>query len=566
MASYDGFEYDVLIVGSGAGGGMAAHILTEAGVKVLMLEAGRDYDPVEETPMFMENHEAPLRGSSTTDKDFGYYDATIDGGWSVPGEPYTNAEGTTFRWWRARMLGGRTNHFGRYVPRFNDRDFKPYTHDGLGVDWPLDYAEVQPWYDKCEKLVGVSGNNPGIYDVPDSGEGVLQPHAKPRVYELLVEAACKKLGLPIVPMRRAVLTRAQDTREACFNATDCGRGCSIGAAFQTTTSVIPWAKDTGNLKVVTDAMVKEVHLNDDGKASGVTFVNRKTREDVRVDANYVILAASACETARLMLNSISEKFPSGIANTSGQVGRNLMDSTGADFTGYIPALEGRPKYNEDGLSGNHLYIPWWDYEGQDNGSVKFKRGYHLEIGGGFGEPSMGTGRGVDGYGKEAKNKLRKKYGSGIYFALRGEMVVNENCYCDIDPTMKDKWGIPVLRFHWKWSDEEYNQVAHGIEWTEKIIKAMGGYVTSPKRTPEEALLPGGLIIHEVGTTRMGDDPATSVTNKWGQTWDVDNLYIMDGGVFASNPHKNCTITILTLAMKNATKLAHEIKGGEINNG
>jgi choline dehydrogenase-like flavoprotein len=190
----------------------------------------------------------------------------------------------------------------------------------------------------------------------------------------------------------------------------------------------------------------------------------------------------------------------------------------------------------------------------------------LEIGGGFGEPSMGTGRGAEGYGKAAKDQIRKKYGSGIYFALRGEMVVNENCYCDIDPSMKDKWGIPVLRFHWKWSDEEYNQVAHGIEWTEKIIRAMGGYVTSPKRTPEEALLPGGLIIHEVGTTRMGDDPATSVTNKWGQTWDVDNLYIMDGGVFASNPHKNCTITILTLAMKNATKLAHEIKGGEINNG
>ncbi|MEZ5759481.1 MAG: GMC family oxidoreductase [Emcibacteraceae bacterium] len=563
MATFEGFEYDVVIVGSGAGGGMAAHILTEAGIRVLMLEAGRDYDPVTETPMFMENHQAPLRGVSTSDKDFGYYDGTVDGGWTVPGEPYTKADGTEFLWWRARMLGGRTNHFGRYVPRFNDRDFKPFSHDGLGVDWPLDYEEVQPWYDQCEKLVGVSGNNPGIYDVPDSGEGVLQPHAQPRVYELLVKAACDKLGLPIVPMRRAVLTRPIGDREACFNATHCGRGCAIGAAFQTTTSVIPWAKDTGNLRLVTDAMVKEVHLDENGKASGVTFVNRKTREDVRVDARVVILAASACETARLMLNSKSEKFPNGLANSSGQVGRNLMDSTGADISGHIPALKGRPRYNEDGLAGNHLYIPWWDYEGQDNGSVNFKRGYHLEIDGGFEAPSMGIGANVDGYGTSAKQAVRDEYGSNITFALRGEMVVSDDCYCEIDPDVKDKWGIPVLKFHWKWSEEELNQTAHGLEWGEKIINAMGGYVTSPKRKPEEAILAGGQIIHEVGTTRMGDNPKTSVTNKWGQTWDVENLYIMDGGVFASNPHKNCTITILTLAMKNATELAAKIKGGQL---
>ena len=560
MASFDGFEYDVVIVGSGAGGGMSAHILTEAGIKVLMLEAGRDYDPVTETPMFNEKHEAPLRGASTPDKNFGYYDATIDGGWSVPGEPYTTAEGTEFLWWRTRMLGGRTNHFGRYVPRFNDRDFKPFSHDGLGVDWPLDYDEMQRWYDKCEKLVGVSGNNPGIYDVPDSGEGVLQPHAQPRVYELLVKAAVEKLGIPIVPMRRAVLTRDIGEREACFNATACGRGCSIGAAFQTTTSVIPWAKETGNLKVVTDAMVSQVHVNDDGNASGVTFVDKKTMENVTIDADVVTLAASACETARLMLNSKSDKFPDGLANSSGQVGRNLMDSTGANISGRVPALEGRPRYNEDGLAGNHLYIPWWDYDGQDKGTVNFKRGYHLEIGGGFGDPGMGIGGYADGYGATAKQMVRDQYGSHISFALRGEMVVNDDCYCEIDPTVKDKWGIPVLRFHWKWSEEELNQVAHGLEWGEKIIKAMGGYVTSPSRTPEQAILEGGEIIHEVGTTRMGDDPKTSVTNKWGQAWDVDNLYIMDGGIFASNPHKNCTITILTLAMKNATKLAEEIKG------
>jgi len=362
----------------------------------------------------------------------------------------------------------------------------------------------------------------------------------------------------MVPMRRAVLTRPLDDRQACFYATGCGRGCSIGAAFQTTTSLLPWAKKTGNLKLLTDAMVKEVHLDYDGRASGVTFINRQTREDVRVDAEVVILAASACETARLMLNSKSEKFPNGLANSSGQIGRNLMDSLGADIGGYIPGLKGRPKYNEDGYSGNHLYIPWWDNAGQKDGSLDFTRGYHFEVGGGFGAPSMGIASRVDGYGKTAKDEVRDLYGTGIGLSLRGEMVQSDDCYCEIDEEVKDKWGIPVLKFHWKWSQQELNQVAHGLEWAKKLIEGMGGVVNSPDVTPEQAIKAGGQIIHEVGTARMGDDPATSVVNQWGQTWDVDNLYLMDGAVFASNPHKNCTLTILTLAMRNTTHLAEQL--------
>ncbi|MBT7225787.1 MAG: GMC family oxidoreductase, partial [Gammaproteobacteria bacterium] len=333
MASFEGFEYDVLIVGSGAGGGMSAHILTEAGIRVLLLEAGRNYDPVTETPMFQQNHEAPLRGVSTSDKNFGYFDATVDGGWQVPGEPYTEADGTRFMWWRARMLGGRTNHFGRLVPRFTPEDFNMADRDGLGENWPIDYDEVAPWYDRTEKLIGVSGTNPGLEDTPASADGVLQPPPKPRVYELLLKAVTDKMGIPAVPMRRAVITQDLDDRKACFYATGCGRGCSIGAAFQTTTSLLPWAQKTGNMKLVTDAMVKEVHVDENGRASGVTFVNRLTNEDIRVDADRVILAASACETARLMLNSKSALHPNGLANSSGQVGRNLMDSLGADIGG-----------------------------------------------------------------------------------------------------------------------------------------------------------------------------------------------------------------------------------------
>jgi choline dehydrogenase-like flavoprotein len=563
MASFEGFEYDVLIVGSGAGGGMSAHILTEAGIRVLLLEAGRNYDPVTETPMFQQNHEAPLRGVSTSDKNFGYYDATVDGGWQVPGEPYTEADGTRFMWWRARMLGGRTNHFGRLVPRFTPEDFKMADRDGLGENWPIDYDEVAPWYDRTEKLIGVSGTNPGLEDTPASADGVLQPPPKPRVYELLLKAVADKMGIPAVPMRRAVITQDLDDRKACFYATGCGRGCSIGAAFQTTTSLLPWAQKTGNMKLVTNAMVKEVHVDENGQASGVTFVNRLTNEDIRVDADRVILAASACETARLMLNSKSALHANGLANSSGQVGRNLMDSLGADMGGYIPALKGRPKYNEDGYAGNHLYIPWWDNEGQRDGSLDFTRGYHFEVGGGFGSPGMGVASRVDGYGKKAKDEVRDLYGTGIGLSLRGEMVQSDNCYCEIDEEVKDKWGIPVLKFHWKWSEQELNQVAHGLEWGKKIIEAMGGIVNDPDATPEQAIKAGGQIIHEVGTTRMGDNPATSVVNQWGQCWDVDNLYVMDGGVFTSNPHKNCTLTILTLAMRNATHLAEQMTAGEV---
>jgi len=239
-----------------------------------------------------------------------------------------------------------------------------------------------------------------------------------------------------------------------------------------------------------------------------------------------------------------------------------MDSLGADLGGFIPALKGRPKYNEDGYAGNHLYIPWWDNAGQKDGSLDFTRGYHFEVGGGFGSPGMGIASRVDGYGKRAKDEVRDLYGTSIGLSLRGEMVQSDNCYCEIDEEVKDKWGIPVLKFHWEWSEQELNQVAHGLKWGKKIIEAMGGIVNDPDATPEQAIKAGGQIIHEVGTTRMGDNPATSVVNQWGQCWDVDNLYVMDGGVFTSNPHKNCTLTILTLAMRNATHLAEQMTAGE----
>lgn len=556
------FNYEVLVVGSGAGGAMAAYELTRQGHKVLLLEAGRNYDPKTETPMFKPNAAAPLMGSSTPDKDFGFYDSTVDGGWQVPNEPYTTAEGSEFLWWRARMLGGRTNHWGRYSLRFSEHDFKGKSRDGLGADWPFVYDDIAPWYDKTEALVGICGTNTGLDDMPPSPEGVLQPPPTPRVPELLVAAAAKKHGITAVPMHRAVLTKPLDSRAACFYATPCGHGCSIGAAFQTTTSLLPMAMATGNLQVITDAMVKEVSVDATGKVTGVLYVDKKTASEKQLSAKVVILAASACESARILLNSKSAKHPNGLANSSGQVGRNLMDSTGAHLSALVPALMNRPRYNEDGHTANHLFIPWWGHKAQANKELNFPRGYHFELGGRFSEPGAYVSGKLQGYGPALKQQVRAHYGAYVTFALRGEMLPNAHCYMDIDPNITDKWGIPVARFHWRWSEHELKQVEHGLQTAKQILQTMGAEV-GELPSAEQAIKKGGEIIHEVGTTRMGSSAQDSVTNQWGQSWDCPNLFVMDGGVFASNPHKNATLTILTLAMRNSAWLAQQLKAGAL---
>src|SRR6185436_1743556 len=374
----------------------SAYHLTKSGLKVLMLEAGRNYDPASETPMFNIPAEAPLRGASTPDKPFGFYDATVDGGWEVPNEPYTVAEGSEpFTWWRPRMLGGRTNHWGRIALRFGPLDFKPRSRDGLGDDWPITYDDLAPWYDKTEKLIGVSGAAParGLTNTPDSPPGCLLKAPPPRAFEMFYERGFRAMGIPVVPMHGAVLTspvEEMNGRNTCVFATPCGRGCAIGANFQSTTVLLPPAKATGNLTITTDALVYQVDLDGAGKAKGVTYVDRVTGEHHSVTAKAVVLAAGSGETARILLNSKSSAFPNGLCNGDGMVGRYLMDSVGLNVTGQFPAMEGLPPTNDDGMSVEHTYVPWWGYD--KHKELGFPRGYHVEIGGGRGMPSVGLAR------------------------------------------------------------------------------------------------------------------------------------------------------------------------------
>jgi choline dehydrogenase-like flavoprotein len=587
-AQADKKTYDVIVVGSGAAGGQTAYTLAMEGAKVLMLEAGRHYEPASETPMMQTNGDAPLRGSGTPEKPFGFYDATIDGGWQVPGEPYTSASddpARQFVWWRARMLGGRTNHWGRISLRNGPYDFKPYSRDGLGFDWPIGYEDLAPYYDKVEMLIGVYGANDGLENTPNSSPDVLLPPPKPKVSDLLIQQRAKKLGIPAVAGHRAVLTTRLDhkrlprllhpgndkaqkilaadmqKRSACFFATPCGRGCSVRANYQSTTVHLPPALDTGNLDIVTDAMVRVVNTRKDGKAEGVTFIDRKTGTEHRLKARIVVLAASALESVRIMLNS-------GVANSSGKVGKYIMDTVGANFGGQVPLLENMPLHNEDGVDGMHLYTPWWLYKEQLAGKLGFARGYHYEFGGGRSMPGMGTASGLDWlnggtYGKQFKEDARRYYGSFVGFAGRGEMIPNDDCYAELDPKMKDRFGIPVLRFHWKWSEHEIGQAAHMQKTAAEIIDAMGGRYNTQPQSGDKAIKQGGIIIHEVGGAIMGTDAKKSVTNSYGQCWDMKNLFITDGATLCSNADKNPTLTIMALAWRSAEHMLGLMKRKEL---
>ena len=559
--------YDAVIVGSGAGGGMAAKILSEAGLSVAVLEAGPHFDPAnpEQRTQLRWPWESPRRGASST-RAFGDFDASY-GGWEIEGEPYTRAPGTQFEWFRSRMLGGRTNHWGRISLRFGPKDFKRKSIDGLGDNWPIGYEDVKPYYDKVDKLVGVFGSKEGLPNEPD---GFFLPPPKPRLHELYYINAARKANVTAIPGRLSILTkRINNDRGVCFYCRQCSRGCTVYADFSAGTCLIfPAQKSGGKIDLFVNAMVREVVANEEGKAVGVSYISKDDRKEYQVNGKVIVLAASACGSARILLNSRSNQHPDGLGNSSGLVGKYLHDSTGASRAAFVPALMNRKIYNEDGVGGFHVYSPWW----LDNKKLDFARGYHIEIGGGLGMPAYGFGFDITelnqffgdvsgSYGPRLREEVRKYYGAVVSLSGRGESIAREGNYCEIDPETVDEFGIPVLRFNYTWSDQERRQAKHMQETFSEILHNMGGQLIGPApgKAEDYGLLAPGMIIHEVGTTRMGKDPKRSVTNEYEQLHDAKNVFVVDGGPFVSQADKNPTWTILALAWRTSEYIIDQLK-------
>ena len=559
--------YDAVIVGSGAGGGMAAKVLSESGLKVAVVEAGPFFDPANDAQRTQLRNpwDSPRRGAGST-RVFGDYDAAY-GGWEIDGEPYTHKNNTRFDWFRSRMLGGRTNHWGRISLRFGPLDFKRKNVDGLGDNWPIGYEDIRPYYDRVDKLLGVFGSKEGIHNEPD---GFFLPPPKPRLHELYYIKGARNANIPVIPSRLSVLTkRINNDRGVCFYCSQCNRSCSVYADFSSGSCLIfPAQRSTGRVDLYTDAMVREVVTNGTGEAKGIIYINKEDRQEYQINAKAVVLAASACSSARILLNSKSSEHPQGLGNSSGLIGRYLHDSTGSSRAALVPELLNRKTYNEDGVGGMHVYTPWW----LNDAKLDFPRGYHLEIWGGLGTPSYGFGFNPDslnehfgldmgGYGNKLREDVKRFYGAVMGISGRGESVPQYDNYCEIDPDTVDEFGIPVLRFHYNWTDYERNQAKHMHKTFEQIFDAMGAITLgdTPTAESEYGLAAPGQIIHEVGTTRMGDNPATSVTNSYQQLHDAKNVFVVDAGSFVSQADKNPTWTIMALSWRTSDFIVEQLK-------
>jgi choline dehydrogenase-like flavoprotein len=561
--------YDAVIIGSGASGGMAAKELTERGQTVLVLEAGPPVNPQRDFTMHKWPYEAMYRGYGPPGwKQNEQWMQDTAGHFSRhfyikdTEHPYTTDPGKPFLWVRARIVGGKTLHWGRLSWRFSDLDFKAASHDGFDVDWPISYQEIAPYYDRAEEFIGVSGNNDGLWYQPD---GKFLPGMKLTCGEQLLRRGAEKLGRAAIASRVAMLTGVKSHhqkygRALCHYCGHCGDGCDVGAMFSSVSSTLPVAAATGRMTLRPNSVVRHIIIDTDtAKAKGVAYVDRLTHREYEAFGKVVIVAASTLESTRLLLNSKSRQHPNGLGNSSGTLGHYLVDHFGGiNGFGVFPMLANRESVNEDGKAAG-VFIPRFRNLDEKTKQQKFLRGYGFECSSGQ-RMFPPVARGIAGFGAEFKQQVRRHYLTPVFTTVRAAMLSRYENFAEIDPGgVVDAWGVPVLRIHIQHSDNEREMAKDAAETTEEILRAagaeiqsVGGQITAP-----------GRIIHELGTARMGDDPKKSVLNKYNQVWDCPNVFVTDGAAFVNSANQNPTLTILALTMRACEYMTAEMKRGNL---
>ena len=576
--------YDVVVVGSGAAGGMVAHALTAQGVDVLMLEAGGRFNveeelrstewpwehprrgdmPPRQRALHMDEYslrEPPYAKGGPFEKVFSYVQNAQGSDYSkrfVVDEkehPYT---GSKFAWVRMRALGGKTNLWGRLALRLSDIDLKAASRDGHGIDWPLSYAELGPYYDKVDRLLGITGHPEGLDHLPD---GIFQKPLKLNAPELHLRRTLAGMGRVLTPYRAGVTTTVlphNKYRSRCWGRGACARragGCDIHASFDSPTGLIFPAMETGKLTLRPGSVAREVLVDrHSGKARGVAFIDAATGKSYEAKARVVMLGASTLESTRLLLLSRSRQHPAGLGNSSGHVGHNFCEHLmGPGVTALAKEQIGKPRTLDDGRPGG-FYLARFRNLAEKH--PRFVRGYGFEGGSGLGMlGGLGTARRLPGFGAAWKKQVREQAGAYVNMGGFGEVLPRFENHVDLDPRVRDRWGIPVLRFHIEYGDNE-KRMAEDMATTAREMFEAARFEIVDHRT---SIRPVGWSIHELGTARMGADPRTSVLNGYQQSHDVPNLFVVDGASHSSAGCQNPTWTIMALGWRTADHVVAELK-------
>ena len=548
--------YDVIVIGTGAGGGMAIKALCDAGLKVCAINAGRKLDPAKD----FRNHRMPWQmkfhsfgDPKTRGQSYGFMDNEyVEGVWEHE-ITYTTAPGTEWMWPRCYAVGGKTNFWGRSSARFGDIDFRAASLDGYDVDWPLTYDEIAPYYSRVERMIGVAST---VQNRPSNPDGVYLPPFHFRCVDRILQKGAEKAGVPYLPDRIAQLTVEHEGHPACHFCGACTTGCDVGAFFSTPWFFLPKAEATKNLELRTDALAKNVLVNENGQATGVAYVDRKTKQEVEVHGRAIVVAASCVETARIMLNSKSRDWPTGIANSSGQLGRNLCDHLyGSSASGYLPQLLGQPSFPDYVSDATIAWMPRWQNL-KDPHEEKFIRGYSVYPEAGCADFPWYYSQ-IEGFGSSFKREIRRRYPTPVSFTVQAPTLCSDTNYVDIDPETKDAYGIPVVRVHFQWDENVLKMWEHSKQACAEVLRAAGGEFEESSSDPE---IPG-YSLHETGTCRMGNDPKRFVTNRFGQTHDVPNLYVCDASVFLNCTDKTTTLSILAFALRTCDHLIENFRRG-----